>query len=374
MGEFNVKIAGTPTPVEVPWGKVSGTWRRGKKLYTKIAGSWVLAKEYLVPLPSNMIVLYTDSDDIPAGGSIETAVASRMAFGATSDIYGAGGDTSHNGTEHGLASDGTSTYSHTSRRSSGIIGRLPDTRSSHSHSVGSHNHAGNWTVEPPFRTVIPSTGADFATSDSVWLTIDDIAGWFRDSTYTGRYIRLFGGAGTAANGGASSHTHNTTNINTSEYSAATNVSSGSNATTYPRDHNHSANHNHGADANDPLYVNVGMFSPPSTIGLDDIPSNVVAFFNSTVLPAGWSQYAVSNGKFFRVTTSGYGGTGGSSTHSIRSATNTTGGRNSTGPDRTAASGGGDYSIGSHTHTFTHGHSTAITMFAPYRKVYVGVKD
>jgi hypothetical protein len=101
MGELTVKVSGTHTPVEVPWGKVSGTWRRGKKLYTKIAGSWVLEKEYLVPLPSNMIVLYTDSDDIPAGGSIETAISSRMAFGATSDIYGSGGDASHNGTEHG---------------------------------------------------------------------------------------------------------------------------------------------------------------------------------------------------------------------------------------------------------------------------------
>jgi hypothetical protein len=356
MGSLNVKLAGTPTPVETPWGKVSGTWRRGKKLYTKIAGSWVLAKEYSSPPPSNMVIMYVNTSDVPGDATIQTGWNNYFPSGGGTALGTAGSDT-HSAASHGATAASTSTYNHVLSRNYTITGAA-DKRSSHSHSI-SHTHPADSISHVPLHfTGIPTTGGSVIGANAFFPFANTLSasGWVALTQAVANYYLRFN-SGNSTTGGSSTHRHNSYSYSTGNYNINSQISR--NGITVYITHNHSATHRHPAITNLPSHYTTAFYQTQNDISFDEIPSGCVGFFTDTNIPTGWTALSVTD-RIFRQSASP-GSVAGVTSHLDPTYSGSTGGAsfsNSTVGTNIALS-----NIWrppqSHTHTMNHSHPTFV---------------
>ena len=194
------------------------------------------------------------------------------------------------------------------------------------------------------------------------------ASWSHDTSLTSKYLR---GENTSSTGGSATHNHSfgtTTSGSPSATTAVGTVGAGANNAS-------SATHTHGvaagnltADTNNPLFVDI-VFGT-LTGGDNAIPDGLLAMFDSTSVPVGWSvvsNAAPYNGNLIKGSAS-FGGTGGRTTHNHTGAITQTSGVGA----GVAAGAVATTPVATLTHTHNVAYSIAPSTTMPqYRDVIVG---
>lgn len=229
----------------------------------------------------------------------------------------------------------------------------------HSHSAYTADaEPGTGTNLPEYSTliVIQSSGTPTTIPQNViaLFDADPGSGWTRYSAQDGKYMYGSDTVGTAGGNTSNVHTHNVTSITLTTNSGTLNVKAGNDGLNLVS-HN---THTHDSDdvtstsaTTEPLYTEVLLYYPDSADV--DLPSGLIALFDTTPLPSDWDSLSGSGGDFensFIKPAGTYGGTGGSSavhTHAGVAGGTSLGGAGSY--DSEAAGTG--LVLLTHTHTF-----------------------
>ncbi len=187
----------------------------------------------------------------------------------------------------------------------------------------------------------------------------------------GVYLR---GEGTNTTGGAATHTHTVSSVTSGGPSATVNVAANNNITVSSATHTHTFNATTSpVDNNAPSYISV-VFAKLS-VDNDAVPNGMMAFFDTTTMPTGWTQQttiggtnALANRLIKGSLTAGT--IGGATTHNHSGSQVIT----TLGPSATAQSGNAGLSntttgTSTHTHNVTYSISAGNSM-PNYRSVII----
>jgi len=119
-----------------------------------------------------------------------------------------------------------------------------------------------------------------------------------------------------------------------------------------------------------------MKATADIINFDSLPSGAAGLFTTAAMPTGWVNVTGSIGRTLRSNATGAATGGNGTTHTIPVQGFNTGLPVWTSTSHSLATGGSNPYVpwGSHTHTITHGHTTAVSHLPPYINLYVGYKE
>lgn len=331
----------------------------------------------LTPIPSNMVVLYTDPNDIPSGATVHTGWDNKFPMGATTSSSGSyGGSDTHDGSDHGSGGSSTGSASHSQAQDTILGGWRFQTATSHAHSANHTHPADGVSIVPEYFTCIPTSGVPVITPNAVLLSIEDFSslGWSNFATdLIGRYLRFSIWA--SSTGGSATHQHDYYVGTTSTYSSNEYGTFNGDLNNY-LSHNHSITHQHPPDPNEPSFAKLGFYQPPEEIAyLEDLPTGTVGIFTSTVSYLGWQQYTTLTGRLIRAgDVAEYEVTGGSDTHAMTEFTGNVGTASGSQNNIRADASLVSRRLSAHGHTFVHNHTTQANSLPQYVELYIAVKQ
>lgn len=241
----------------------------------------------------------------------------------------------------------------------------------HTHTFGGPT-TGTADIKPPFKNLQLIRASNPSSLPQNVIGMFDVAsaalpaGWTHYSALAGNYLR---GENSNTTGGSSTHTHTRGAITSGAPSATTNVAGGTAGSSASHTHTIAAGNTPAAN-NDPPFAKLNFARLTSAAAL---PDGLIAFFDATALPVGWSvisgagsvyENRLIKGDASPATTT----TGGSATHNHGGSQSLTSGA------PTAAAGGGvgitSVASAAHTHNVTYSISSE-NSWPAYRDAVLG---
>ena len=354
---------------------ISGVWKIIDRGYKNVSGTWKLLH---TNLPNNIIGLF----DADPGGEwdlcdgiddpLDLITADEMYMRGSDDEEIPASAHAHTHASSGFGSTGTVSSSQANDPSPDE-GTLQD--DDHTHTSPSHGH-GSTNHEPLHYTLIPCVNGKTLPANTLLFYNGAVAptGWTADETLYDHFIKC---AGIAAGPlGAASHSHTITGIYTG-WTLSVQVSRAlNNSAMQDINHRHGANHTHLGGNNYPAWHGLLPVRCNSEEGY--IPSGIVAFFKSNVVPYGWSLCDGNGGtpnlqdKFIYCRAGGdVGSTGGANTHThSHSGMNT----QTYGTNGSWAYPNGTYVAKAHSHPWPGGNHQTQTSIPLHRPLLICIKD
>jgi len=305
--KVSVGVSGSFKEIRPWWVGTGGNWKKVLLAHVGVGGSWKL---YYSDIPETLIALFDAAFSSPWSAISYTGL---FPLGGTSE---GGSDLYSNNHQH--------TTSVTNVVGQSTLEQAQNASDYHTvlnyHSTihnNDHSHSSDTDHTPLYQEWRGATAAgaiEIPTGAHLfWGGSGSIpTGWTRSTFTNDRYVRL-NSSGTGGTGGNVNHTH--THSNTASGSSA--VDRQQNYFSYPY-HQANASHAHTIPAHtsanhEPLFCNLDMVHPSSATNV--IPAGIVAFFLGSVVPAGWEQYTLCNGRLVRLSSVATPGTqGGTSGH------------------------------------------------------------
>ena len=273
-----------------------------------------MRRRRLVSLPvDNLIALFSSAPDSPwkvCNGVADSLDLIGMYLRGGSSEGSPAGSNTHEHASEPMQTGGFTNAALTNSWIAGVNVNYTDRYHSHDMSHG-HDAVNN---EPLHYQMIPAVGTGNLPADTL-LFFDGPtapAGWTAWVTVYDKMIKCAASAG--APGGAASHEHvfegqsgGNSDQRLYKYTASYPLAC------YTVDHTHSIDHIHSGGNNYPEWRGLLPVRCDAITAKSAIPSGMVAHFKGDIVPAGWTQYVLLNGKFIQCRETN-GETGGADTH------------------------------------------------------------
>ncbi len=341
-------------------------WKTAKQIYKNINGTWTKVYEYL---PSNMIVLY---DGLPSsydgyvcdGLNGTPNLINYFASPTTNVSLLVIGSGTHDGSLHGQSAAGNTSTVYHSSNNWGIFNGACSV-SSHGHSIPPHTHSGEVSNSDSINKIdmIPVLGSSYIYQNAVFLrnNTNIHTFWSILSTSIRSYVRFNSISGFSS---ALPHKHDYIYLpsNTSSYYACFLPRSGLGGT---GEHYPSHGHRYDHFMSEVSYVEPASITGPAFKYTDTeplvftkLPIGSLALFTSNDLPYGWELFSSFTGtkllSFDSEALLVSINEGTPHIHPPKTVSNTF--IRFTGYNNNAGSGGGEYAVGSHTHSWSDTHN------------------
>lgn len=356
------KVSSTWEAIKAYYGKdpADSTWKE-TDMWVKISGTWRQM------VPPNAIILYdeapyTGKTGYLADGTGKTVnLLSRWVQLNGSNNLSTGGGTvsSHTGAAHGNGgTPTTSTFSHTSADRTGVA-YYRTSMVSHNHTMYAHTHTTSVSSTFDYFRALPIMYSDKIYTNALILGSASLTSTALTlQSVVDRLLYLSNSTGYNATLINYAHNHGSTADSTYTTNVLHAIPSGSGATTYRGDHQHSGSHTDQTISREPSYKTAIPYKTNQEIFFDQLPTNAIVLFTTDRLPDGWVSWEDSARLIKLGATAGV--TGGSASHKHTTNVNTgliTGG--TTGSSKYEAATG-MYYCPDHTHSWTDDHSTLVS--------------
>lgn len=284
------------------WARVPSIPDGGKTIYLTADGATADTTE--AAYAGNLITLNTVA--CPSGWTSLSGTAETFdaKFPQGASTYGTTGGSSTSSHTQASCTSGASTVNSVAGSATGVA----LARHTHTHSVRS-NITNNTSVWPSYVDVpfCSKSKLDFVSGQMALFATAAPTGWTRITALDSAFPR--GAASYGTTGGATTHTHSTTNGGSTASATETMTGvEGSRGGVGSHTHSTVATTT-GAGTHTPAYLNM-VFASRDADGA--IPAGGITL-TDTIPPLGWSRFTALDSKFPRGAST-YGGTGGSATH------------------------------------------------------------
>jgi len=358
---MHVKVSGVWKEVTAPSVNVGGVWKNVTEGWVRVSGVWKKFFEIVTAnCPEELIAFFTtaapEGTTLADGNNDTPNCVGVILRGGTSQGTQTGSDTHTTGSCGTINSGAPSPSARVNHRTGANISHYQ-----HYHSIPGHTHAAVSHLTK-YVSLLPAQMTGGNTKAGMILFYRGSSaptGW---STYAGvETVRMIRGATSSlgGTGGATSHAHATKyHLSSAVISMVAYSGSGKLAS---KGHQHTSYHN-AASSTTVRPVHITLHAMSCDTDGNDIPSGAVAFFKGSVVPDGWTKYAVvaDYSRFIKGTTGAYSETpAGSNTHNDTSPGHWSGYHT---PGNYATGSNSSFGLGheqvSHRHYFgAHGHGS-----------------
>ena len=320
--------------------KVPSVWKEVSDAYINVGGTW---KQFYSSgfIPANMIA-FADTT-VLNGWSELSILISKYAMVNNVDGGAAGADTH--------TPDSILTTLEAEGVGSTGIGMDPGAGHTHSFTHG-HSSVTNNPYHIVLRPLVSTLDAPIKDNMLFFFDSDVIPDGWQDmtATHNGAFIKCDSTPNLTPSG-SNSHTHTHTGSSSSETPAGANVGSGGQSVISQVTHSHTVNHTHNSD-NTPPFYEMRLIKLQASGEATEVPSGLCAFFNTDIVPNGWSYFSETLGRFIQIG-SNRGTTGGSLTHNDMFSGYS--GYYTDPSPMSVAVGGESVHLEMHAHPINHGH-------------------